>query len=293
MERRILFSTILFERKKELGLTLSEYIILDVICNLQESDGWCYSDVDYISEIMDISKQATQTLIKGLKTNEWIEIEENKKRVTSKWRDVISIKAPKKEPIPKIKTIKEKPKQEEKIEDVNELFEIDRDEPIKVKDKISIESLYNILINSNNIEWQLDLKLENKKTWTAEIHSKYIYIIKWWLDNFPKEIIDDFLEKYVCVRHDLISSLFIDWICRDKKNIRIEPLKTLKKFYENKVKDQSFIGYNVSSIIKLIDEDNYEWNKHLALNPTEGTREDYIKVLEWWTANIPENISKP
>ena len=87
---RILYCTVLFEKKKAYGLTLNEYVFLDMVFHLSSKTGWCYSSKEYFAETLDLSRQSIFNLIKKLTDTGWLEKDEasTNLRTTEKWNQV-------------------------------------------------------------------------------------------------------------------------------------------------------------------------------------------------------------
>ena len=53
----MLYTTILFDVKKELGLSLREYIFLDSVFHLQVKTGWCYAKSEYFQDLVEVGER--------------------------------------------------------------------------------------------------------------------------------------------------------------------------------------------------------------------------------------------
>lgn len=87
------FCTVDFKKKRESGLTLNEYVLLDITFSLSEENGyygWCTASKDYLADILDISRQSVFKIINKLIKNNWIEKHSETKfiRTTEKWHTV-------------------------------------------------------------------------------------------------------------------------------------------------------------------------------------------------------------
>lgn len=60
------YVTILWDVKKKLGLTISEYCLLDVIHKLSQKNGYCYASKKYLAETIDMSERGVFKLITKL-----------------------------------------------------------------------------------------------------------------------------------------------------------------------------------------------------------------------------------
>lgn len=86
------YTTIIYEVKSELGLTLREYVILDVIYHLQTKTGWCYSKNEYFADLLEISIREVQKIkAKLLNDKLLVSIGKGKDigfKTLDKWNDV-------------------------------------------------------------------------------------------------------------------------------------------------------------------------------------------------------------
>lgn len=92
MKKIISFTTILHNKRKELGLSLIEYCIADTIFNLSNNpkspvQGWCYASKETLSEILDTTRQTIFTNINKLIEKGLVEKHTETKylRTTEKW----------------------------------------------------------------------------------------------------------------------------------------------------------------------------------------------------------------
>lgn len=88
----ITYTTIIHQAREELGLSLHEYAILDIIYQLQnnpdsEHKGWCYASKKYIGECIGISEQSVHGILNKLYKTDLLEKQEDTKhiRTTAKW----------------------------------------------------------------------------------------------------------------------------------------------------------------------------------------------------------------
>lgn len=68
------YTTILYDEKKEMGVTLSEYVLLDIIFHLENNtrfDG-CRVKVDYFAECLDLSERQVKRYLSGLEQKGWL-----------------------------------------------------------------------------------------------------------------------------------------------------------------------------------------------------------------------------
>ena len=98
MAKIISFTTILHEKRKQLGLSLMEYCIADTIHNLSNNpkspvQGWCYASKDTLAEMLDTTRQTIFTSVKKLIEKGLIKKHEETKylRTTQKWFNKIIV----------------------------------------------------------------------------------------------------------------------------------------------------------------------------------------------------------
>jgi DNA-binding MarR family transcriptional regulator len=63
MESTTKYCTIIFEVKKSLGISINEYIFLDIIYHLSKSKGYCYASKEYLANQLDLTRQAIHKII--------------------------------------------------------------------------------------------------------------------------------------------------------------------------------------------------------------------------------------
>ena len=80
------YTIILFDVKKELNLSLREYIFLDCVFHLQTKIGFSYAKNDYYAELLDIGVREVQK-IKSKMTEEGFLIVEKGYKTTEKWNN--------------------------------------------------------------------------------------------------------------------------------------------------------------------------------------------------------------
>lgn len=88
----MIYTTILHPVRKQLGITLNEYCIADVIYHLSHngdnpSPGWCFASKQHIAQVLDISKRWVIKSIDSLERTGLIEKTDNGRllRTTQKW----------------------------------------------------------------------------------------------------------------------------------------------------------------------------------------------------------------
>lgn len=88
----ITYTTILHQARDELGLSLNEYALADIIYQLQnnptsEHKGWCYSSKKYLGKCIGVSEQAVHGILNKLYESGLLEKQEETKhiRATDKW----------------------------------------------------------------------------------------------------------------------------------------------------------------------------------------------------------------
>jgi len=64
--QNVKYATIHFSVKQRLGITLNQYVLLDIINHLSKNEGWCYCSKDYLAEQLDVSRQAIFVMINTL-----------------------------------------------------------------------------------------------------------------------------------------------------------------------------------------------------------------------------------
>lgn len=60
------YTTIIYEVKKELGISLREYIYLDAVYHLQAKTGWSFAKNEYYGEMLDVGFREIQKISKSL-----------------------------------------------------------------------------------------------------------------------------------------------------------------------------------------------------------------------------------
>jgi len=90
------FTTILHDKRKELGLNLIEYCVADTIYNLSSNpsspvQGWCYAAKETLADILDTTRQTIHSSINRLIDKGLVEKNEETKylRTTSAWFDTV------------------------------------------------------------------------------------------------------------------------------------------------------------------------------------------------------------
>lgn len=81
----MIYSTIIFQVKKDLGLSLKEYILLDAVYHLQVKTGLCYAKSEYYCELLDIGVREVQRLKKTLLEKGLLLVEKKGIKTTDIW----------------------------------------------------------------------------------------------------------------------------------------------------------------------------------------------------------------
>lgn len=89
----MLYTTILFDVKKELGLSLREYIFLDAVYHLQVKTGWCYAKSDYFQDLLEVGEREVRR-IKVLLVEKGLLVVSEKYnsaevKTSEKWNDIM------------------------------------------------------------------------------------------------------------------------------------------------------------------------------------------------------------
>ena len=63
MESTIKYCTVVFSVKKHLGISINEYMFLDMIYHLSKSKGYCYASKEYLANQLDLTRQAIHKII--------------------------------------------------------------------------------------------------------------------------------------------------------------------------------------------------------------------------------------
>lgn len=83
----MIYTTIIFGVKKELGLTTDEYIFLDAVYHLQVKTGTCYAKNDYFIELLGIKLRWLQQLKSSLRERGFITGTGNSVKTTDLWNN--------------------------------------------------------------------------------------------------------------------------------------------------------------------------------------------------------------
>lgn len=85
------YSTIITKVKEELGLTLREYVFLDIVYHLQVKNGWCYAKSDYFGNLLDVGDREIRKIRLKLVGMGLLIMSENYNsneiKTTEKWND--------------------------------------------------------------------------------------------------------------------------------------------------------------------------------------------------------------
>ena len=91
-----LSTTIYHGTRKELGLTIEEYILADTIHKLKDNDdiGWCYASNKYLASLCGCTERNVRNLKNNLKDKGLIEKHATKhfSRTTQKWHKSVAEK---------------------------------------------------------------------------------------------------------------------------------------------------------------------------------------------------------
>lgn len=171
----ITYTTIIHQAREELGLSLNEYALADIIYQLQNSptskyEGWCYSSKAYLGKCIGVSEQAVHGILNKLYEKELLENEgkvthNSLIRVTQRWYECViniknQIKPNTKESLVSTKILK-------KVEyDTQETLVSDAKETL-----VNNNKRYNNNINIyNNISYLTNLPLEDVKEFTSSFN---------------------------------------------------------------------------------------------------------------------------
>lgn len=90
----MLYTTILFDVKKDLGLSLREYIFLDAVYHLQVKTGWCYAKSEYFQELLEIGEREVRNVKRQLVEKGLLVMSEKynsaEVKTSEKWNDIMS-----------------------------------------------------------------------------------------------------------------------------------------------------------------------------------------------------------
>jgi len=81
----MIYSTIIFQVKKDLGLSLKEYILLDAVYHLQVKTGLSYAKNDYYCELLDVGVREVQRIKKTLEEKGLVILEKKGIKTTDIW----------------------------------------------------------------------------------------------------------------------------------------------------------------------------------------------------------------
>lgn len=92
----ITYTTIIHQAREELGLSLNEYAVADIIYQLQNNPdslhpGWCYASKETLGICVGVSKQAIHSILKKLYERGYLEKQEGTKhiRANSSWYNIV------------------------------------------------------------------------------------------------------------------------------------------------------------------------------------------------------------
>lgn len=87
------YTTILYDVKKELGVTLSEYVYLDTVYHLQAKNGYAFANNDFYCERLDITRRQLSRIKSTLIERGLLEVlpqtNDRKVKVTGKYLDAL------------------------------------------------------------------------------------------------------------------------------------------------------------------------------------------------------------
>ena len=79
------------QKRKQAGLSLNEWILLEQIQFLSIKTGWCFAKRSVLADTIDITVRGLRDMISRLENSEYlIKSQENDLQVTDKWLDLIS-----------------------------------------------------------------------------------------------------------------------------------------------------------------------------------------------------------
>lgn len=81
------YTTILYQVKSDLGLSLAEYVYLDTVYHLQAKTGWAYADNEFYCSRLDMTDRNLRRLKSKMIEMDLLETKDRGVRVTEKWMD--------------------------------------------------------------------------------------------------------------------------------------------------------------------------------------------------------------
>lgn len=81
------YTTIIYDVKKELGISLREYIYLDAVYHLQAKTGWSFAKNEYYGEMLDVGFREIQKISKSLVEKGLIIKSVEGVKTSEKWSD--------------------------------------------------------------------------------------------------------------------------------------------------------------------------------------------------------------
>jgi hypothetical protein len=107
------YTTIVHQAREDLGISLNEYALADIIYHIQNNPnsshyGWCYASKEYLGRCIGVSKQAIHSILKRLYKLEILEQQPDTKhlRTTNKWYEAVVILVNEgKETLPMVKKV--------------------------------------------------------------------------------------------------------------------------------------------------------------------------------------------
>lgn len=101
------YTTIIFEVKEMLGVSLREYIYLDAVYHLQVEQGWCYAKNEYFADLLEVSVREVQKIRAKLIDGGFLEVRgkgvNTELKTMKKWNDAYLCNYEQKATIPRTK----------------------------------------------------------------------------------------------------------------------------------------------------------------------------------------------
>lgn len=82
------YSTIIFEVKKKLGLSMREYVFLDATYHLQVKTGMCYAKDDYFADLLDVGPREIRKVKLKLVTIGFLHTKDDGIQTTDAWNNM-------------------------------------------------------------------------------------------------------------------------------------------------------------------------------------------------------------
>ncbi len=68
------YGRVYFDARRQLGLSVGEYLFLDVVHTLSRRTGWCYASRQYLAETFGVSVRSIQRLVARLEERGLLEV---------------------------------------------------------------------------------------------------------------------------------------------------------------------------------------------------------------------------